>query len=318
VNIGSSHEPVAVAVGDRPIDRAAPLWLTGAMTDWRSGAATVAALCFDVDAESPILAAGRRYADHAMVMTHQAFGPQVGVPRLLALLADYDLRATFFVPGVTAERHPHAVEAILAAGHEVGHHSHSHRSPVDLTDAEERADFERGLEALARFDVRPEGHRAAMWEASWRTPSLVAEYGLLYDSTLMDDDAPYLLDTPAGEIVELPPHWTLDDWEQYAFLPRPDVGQTIKRPRDVAAAWIDELDAMRRHGALFLLTSHPFLSGRAGRVEALRAVIEHALGCGDVRFATCAEIARAARADDALTRRTLAPVRVSADVYPQE
>ena len=73
-------------------------------TDWRDGAAAVAILSFDVDAESPILAAGREYADHAMVMTHQAFGPRVGVPRLLALLADYDLRATFFVPGLTAER----------------------------------------------------------------------------------------------------------------------------------------------------------------------------------------------------------------------
>ena len=37
---------------------------------------------------SAILAVGRRYADHAMAMTHQAFGPRVGVPRILGLLAD--------------------------------------------------------------------------------------------------------------------------------------------------------------------------------------------------------------------------------------
>ena len=36
---------------------------------------TTAVLSFDVDAESAILAVGRRYADHAMAMTHQAFGP---------------------------------------------------------------------------------------------------------------------------------------------------------------------------------------------------------------------------------------------------
>ena len=59
------------------------------MADWRAGHAAIAVLSFDVDAESPILAEGRRYADHAMVMTHQAFGPRVGVPRLLALLAEY-------------------------------------------------------------------------------------------------------------------------------------------------------------------------------------------------------------------------------------
>src|ERR1700748_58040 len=101
------------------------------MADWRNGHAAVAVLSFDVDAESAILAAGRRYADHAMVMTHQAFGPRVGVPRILALLAEYGLPATFFVPGLTAERYPQTVADILEAGHEVAHHSWSHRSPVD-------------------------------------------------------------------------------------------------------------------------------------------------------------------------------------------
>ena len=99
---------------------------------WLGDSAAVAVLSFDVDAESAILAQGRRYADHAMVMTHQAYGPQVGVPRLLGLLDDFALKATFFVPGLTADRYPQTVELILAAGHEVGHHSYSHLSPVDL------------------------------------------------------------------------------------------------------------------------------------------------------------------------------------------
>lgn len=284
-------------------------------TDWREGAAAVAVLSFDVDAESPILAAGREYADHAMVMTHQAFGPRVGVPRLLALLADYDLRATFFVPGLTAERYPAAVEAIAAAGHEIGHHSHSHRSAVDLGEAGEREDFERALAALERVGVRPRGHRAALWEASWRTPALVAEHGLAYDSSLMDADTPYRLRTPAGEIAELPPHWSLDDWEQYAFLPRPDIGGIIQSPLTVADMWINELDAMRRHGSLFLLTCHPFLSGRAGRVEALRRVIEAALSRGDVEFATCEEIADRVLAGSG-EARDLTPVEAPRDLYP--
>ena len=91
---------------------------------WLGESAAVAVLSFDVDAESPILAQGRRYADHAMVMTHQAYGPQVGVPRLLELLDDFGLKATFFVPGLTADRYPQTVERIAAAGHEVGHHSY--------------------------------------------------------------------------------------------------------------------------------------------------------------------------------------------------
>jgi peptidoglycan/xylan/chitin deacetylase (PgdA/CDA1 family) len=286
------------------------------MADWLAGRAALAVLSFDVDAESPILAHGRRYAGHAMVMTHQAFGPRVGVPRLLALLADYGLPATFFIPGLTAERYPQTVEAVLGAGHEVGHHSHSHRSPVTLTPDEERADFERALSALRRAGAEPRGHRAALWEASWLTPALAAEHGMLYDSSLMDADVPYLLGTPKGEIVELPPHWSLDDWEQYAFLPQPNIGSIITSPLSVSEAWIHELDSMRRHGALFLLTCHPFLSGRAGRVEALRAVIEAGLERGDVQFCTCLEVAERARADDDVQRRALEPVDVPEELYP--
>ena len=253
-----------------------------------------------------------------MAMTHQAYGPLVGVPRLLDLLAEYELPATFFVPGLTAERYPQAVEQILAGGHEVGHHSYSHRSPVDLSPDEERADFERALAALDRLGVRPVGHRAALWEASWETPRLVAEHGLLYDSSLMDSDRPYRLRIGDATIAELPPHWSLDDWEQYAFLPRPDIGAVIESPAKVLELWRAELDAMRRHGCLFMLTCHPFLSGRPSRVEALRALIEHALDAGDVEFATAATVAERALGDPELPERPLAVVEADPEVYPDE
>ena len=92
----------------------------------------------------------------------------------------------------------------------------------------------------------------------------------------MDSDRPYLLDTGAGEIVELPVHWSLDDWEQYAYLPDPPFRSAISPPQKVLDLWTSELDAMRRYGCLFVLTCHPFLSGRPHRVEVLRRLIEHA------------------------------------------
>ncbi len=277
---------------------------------------TTAILSFDVDAESAILATGRRYAEHAMVMTHQAFGPRVGVPRILGLLAQYDLHATFFVPGLTAERYPGTVPSILEAGHEVAHHSWSHRSAVDLDNEEERADFERALAVLRSQGVDVKGHRAAMWEASWQTPNLIAEHGLIYDSSLMDADSPYVLQTDHGEIAELPPSWGLDDWEQYAFLPRPAIGENVRSPVVVAEAWVHELDSIRRHGATFILTCHPFLSGRAGRIEALRTVIEAALDRGDVHFRTAVEVASEALGQADTERRRLERVTVSELDYP--
>ena len=133
----------------------------------------------------------------------------------------------------------------------------------------------------------------------------------------MDDDRPYLLETDAGAIVELPVHWSLDDWAQYVYLPRPTFKSSIESPAKVLDLWTSELDAMRRHGALFVLTCHPFLSGRPHRVEVLRGLIEHARAAGDVEFVSCREAARRARADGGLPSRRLEPVVVDEAIYPE-
>jgi peptidoglycan/xylan/chitin deacetylase (PgdA/CDA1 family) len=283
---------------------------------WRGASAALAVLSFDVDAEAPILVYGRRYARWPAVMSHQAYGPLVAVPRILALLDEYGLPATFFVPGLTADRYPEAVERIAAAGHEVAHHGYSHVSPVAMDEEAERADLERGLAALERLGVRPEGYRTPSWEPSERTFDLLAEHGFAYDSTLMDDDRPYVLETAHGPLAELPPHWSLDDWNQFMYLPDPRSGaQSIAPPGRALELWRAELDGMRRHGCLFVLTMHPFLTGRPGRVEALRALVEHALGSGDVEFVSGREAARRALEDETLPRRRLRRVEADPELY---
>ncbi|MFI6308131.1 polysaccharide deacetylase [Amycolatopsis thailandensis] len=285
-------------------------------TSWHGGAAAVATLTFDVDAESPILAHGRGYAGHLSTMSHQAYGPKVGVPRILDLLGELAVPATFFVPGWVAEQRPGLAASIVERGHEVAHHSYSHRPPTTMTAAGQRADFERGMEVFARQGIEISGHRAAGWESTWDTPALVAEHGLSYDSSLMADDRPYLIETGAGRIAELPVHWSLDDWEQYAFLPSPQIGSVITSPVRVLEMWRTELDAMRRYRCLFNLCLHPFLSGRPGRLEAVRALIEFGLGLGDVRFARCRDVAAAALADPALPAEPLRRLEIDPAVYP--
>jgi peptidoglycan/xylan/chitin deacetylase (PgdA/CDA1 family) len=278
---------------------------------WLGGSAALAVLSFDVDAESVVLAEDARHAANPMLMSHQAYGPEVGMPRLLSLLAEYGAPATFFVPGLTAELHPGVVEAILEAGHEVAHHSFSHRSPVGLDEAEERRELERGLEVLERFGVRPEGYRTPSWEPSWQTAALVAEYGLGYDSSLAGDDRPYVLETGSGELIELPVSWWLDDWQQTAYLPPLARNQT--RPAAaVLELWTGELDAYAQHGCLYVLTCHPFLTGRPGRVEIVRGLIEHVLGRGDVELVEARRAAERARADGSISRRKHEPLDLEA------
>ncbi len=283
---------------------------------WLRGNRAALILTIDIDAESCMLAEGRRYAGHPSLMSHQAFGPLVGVPRLLDMLRELDTRATFFVPGFTAERYPELIRRIDAEGHEVGHHSHSHRAPQGLSEAEERADFEKALQVLDGLGIRAQGHRSALWAAKWTTAALVAEFGLRYESNQMDDDQPYLLDTGKGTIAEVPPHWSWDDFPHYAYLWEPDVGKTVVPPSTAVQVWREELDALRDYGGALTLNAHPFLSGRASRVAALRSLIQHAYNLGDVAVLTAGEAAARIFADPDATRRKHEPIHVDPAVYP--
>jgi len=272
-------------------------------SDWLNGHAAAMVLSFDMDAESCVLSEGERYASHIGPLSHQAYGPRVGVPRILELLDEFAVRSTFFVPGRSADVWPGVVEQIVERGHEVAAHSWAHKRLCDLTEPEERADFERSLESLGRLGITPAGHRSPMAVPSPRTASLVAEYGFSYQSTLMDDDRPYLLQTSKGLLAELPISWILDDFPQYAFLPDPLLGQFVESPVKALEVWQLELEEMRRYGGLFMLVNHPFLSGRASRVDTLRRLIGRALELGDVLVATAGETAERVRLDQSLPTR---------------
>lgn len=262
-------------------------------SSWPNGATTAAAFTFDVDAESAILWGAPQNADRMSVVSHQAYGPLVGVPRLLDLLEKNRIRSTFFVPGYTADRYPQVVKAIAAAGHELGHHGYLHEQPTALTAEEEVEALDRGLDALERTaGVRPTGYRAPMWDLSWRTPALLADRGFLYDSSLMDADTPYELRVDEGRsLVEIPIQWALDDWEQYCFLPDVTGSGLIETPAKARELWQGEFDAMRTLGGCWVLTNHPFLSGRPARALELGRLMEHVTACGDVWVAPLGEIA---------------------------
>ena len=283
---------------------------------WRNGAAAVAMLTFAVDGVTPVLAAGRRHADNAMAITHQQFDARRGTPRLLDILDEFGIEATFFVPGISAELWPALVTEIVERGHDVAHHSYSHRPATQLTTGEERIEFERGYEALARLGITPHGYRSPMWAATWSSAGLAVEHGLTYDTSLMDDDRPYVIETDHGPLVELPPHWSLDDWEQYAYLPEPHLGYVIEPPEKALALWTAELDGLREFGGLFQLTAHSFLSGRAGRARNLRRMIEIICERGDVTFMTGTQLRDAVLADPSVERRRLEPLAVDPTVYP--
>jgi peptidoglycan-N-acetylglucosamine deacetylase len=271
---------------------------------WLGDSSAVIALVIPIDGEAALLAEGRRFADHPVAMSNQLYEINRGVPRLLKMLHELGIRATFLIPGITIERHPRIVDSVLADGHELAHHSYSHRKPIDLSASEERADFERALAVMERFGIQPVGYRAASWAPSFRTLGYVREYGLLYDNSLMGHDRPYRVSTTSGDLLEIPSHWMMDDLEQYGWLPEPSIGMSIESPQTAVSIWQEELDAMRRYGGLLQLTAHAFLSGRPGRARALGELLGAANRCADVEVLTCEQVARRAAHDPSLELRT--------------
>lgn len=261
---------------------------------WPQGVRAAASFTFDVDAESCVLAHDPGATRRMSLMGHQAYGPRVGTPRLLRLLERRGIRATFFVPGYTADCYPDTVRAILDGGHEIGHHGYLHEPMQGIDAATEAGYLDRGLEALDRLGVRPVGYRAPWWETNWHTPQLLAERGFRYDSSLLDDDVPYRLDTAgggSGSIIEIPVDWALDDWEQYAFYPGWTGSGVIEDPEKVLRMWGLEARARHAEGGCFVLTNHPFLSGRPAKADALGRLIEQVAALDGMWIAPLRDIA---------------------------
>jgi peptidoglycan/xylan/chitin deacetylase (PgdA/CDA1 family) len=96
-------------------------------------------------------------------------------PRILELLATHRANATFFVIGQNAALHPELIRAIVAAGHEVAHHTHTHplRGFWCASPARVRQELDAGSEALRRAGVRPTRFRPpAGIKNLWLAPAL--------------------------------------------------------------------------------------------------------------------------------------------------
>jgi peptidoglycan/xylan/chitin deacetylase (PgdA/CDA1 family) len=258
---------------------------------WPQGHRVAVSLTFDVDAETGFLGDGEQYARRLTTLSEGRFGVTRGLPRILAMLSRLGIRATFFVPGYTAELHPRVVADILAGGHEIGHHGYMHLRNDLVSASDQRAEIERGLAALAAAGApRPSGYRSPAWEMTPETLSLLVEHGFGYDSSCMGDDRPYLETWGSDQILELPVHWSLDDWPRFGWSI--DHGGNVTHPAELYESWQAEFHAARAEGRLVTYTMHPEVIGRAYRLAQLERLIEMMAGTGDVWFASLDQIAR--------------------------
>jgi peptidoglycan-N-acetylglucosamine deacetylase len=261
------------------------------------------ALTFDMDAETLWLGRDPESANKPIWLSQGRYGPREGLPRILALLSRHQIRTTFFIPGMVIERYPDQVRMIIDAGHEIAHHSYSHRWLDTLGEAQEREEMERGAEIIERVTGRsPIGYRSPAAEFTPHTVDLMIEFGIKYSSNMFDADSPYLLENRgvATSIVELPFAWCLDDAPFFLYSNRLP-GRVMAAPSAVLETWTREFDGLAAEpGRCFVLAMHPQIIGRPSRLWVLEQFIEHAMTNPTSWFARCEEIAAAAA-------QTLAP-----------
>ena len=257
---------------------------------WPDGKKCAVMLCFDVDGETTALSEDPSLVNHLTTMSQCRYGPTVGVPRLLGLLEHLSVRGTFFIPSWIVENHPRMTEAIGKGGHEIGAHGHLHEKLAHLDPNEEEGVLLKSMGILERITgKRPLGYRAPWFEINPGTSDLLKKNGFLYNASMMSDDVPFL---HQNGLVEIPGQWMLEDWEQFAFNAEPAWGSIPEDCDKVFRLWMREFEAMRDYGCCFVLTLHPWLSGRPSRVQLLERLISGIQASGDAWIATGEEIAQ--------------------------
>lgn len=261
---------------------------------WPSAKSTAVSLTFDVDAEAGYLGESPSFSRRLTALSEGRFGVTRGVPRILELLRRHHISATFFVPGYTAELYPQMVEALLKDGHEVGHHGHLHLRSDKVSLAAQIDEMELGLAALAKAGApKPAGYRSSSWELTPETFALIKQHGFAYDSSCMGDDRPYYEHCNGESILELPVHWSLDDYPMFGW--GIDNGGNFTHPKALFDTWLAEYESARRDARHTTFTMHPEVIGRAARFEQLERFVERMVSDGDVWFARLDAVAEQVR-----------------------
>lgn len=224
----------------------------------------------------------------------------IAIPRILRLLKERDLTATFFIPGHTIASFPESCQQIVDDGHEIGLHGWAHENISVLERNEEEDILNRSIDAVHRLTgTRPRGFRSPAWDVSENTLPLLQDAGIEYDSSLMSNDytpfRPRIGDTVTADrvefgvesrLVELPVSWTVDDYPQFEYLRMPGLLMPgLRVPDDVFRNWTDDIRYMERmidHG-VFTVTFHPQVSGRGHRLLALEGWLDSLIERG-LRF----------------------------------
>ena len=222
-----------------------------------------------------------------MQLAKGEFGGRVGIWRLLALFDSHDIKATIFTVGRICELYPQALRAAVRGGHELADHMWEHHVPKDA--ALERDHLRKTGDALQQIaGRRPLGTRSS------HSLGLLHDEGFIYTSEDSADHRPYYVSDGNATLLNLPFHYAIDDamFFSFAWLGSGNEAQRITDPDRVFDLWWDAFRQQYRAGGYLNVVLHPFVSGRALRIDMLDRLITRMKTLPGVWFATCEQTAR--------------------------
>lgn len=267
-------------------------------TIWPNDHQCAVALAFDLDGPTGDAMLDSSLLHNLRYFTEGAYGPWRALPRLLDLLAEHGLRATFFAPTWVVQHWTNRCERILKEGHELAYHGHRHEVFKDCSIEEQREIMGKSRDIFSRrLGVTPVGFRTPSGDWSDDTSSMLAEFGVIYSSSMRGDDRPYFHRRKDGSrgLVEIPARWDIDDYTALAYFEEPDFPAGLDRISDyrlVEQNWRHEFRGYYRDGLCWTTIFHPKVVAKPGRLSILDALFRDIRGHKNVWIAHGAEIAR--------------------------
>lgn len=264
---------------------------------WPNNSRASVMITFNLVAEDFWLDMDASNVNRPKTLSMGQYGPRRGLKRILDVLNNFEVKATFFVPGRIAEKYPDQVLNIIEQGHEVGHLGYKHENYALLTRDQQIETIIKGSKTLEKIcGVSPVGFRAPVGDITLDTMPILEELGFKYSSTMHGDDRPTMSEIKGkhSELVELHTHWELNDFHYFAFNyypPFPAGNPRIANYTHVLSIWKDEFDAYFKYGLNYVITLHPQIIGTPGRVSLLENLLYYMQSKGAVWFSTGKEVA---------------------------
>ncbi|WP_019565616.1 polysaccharide deacetylase family protein [Agrobacterium sp. 10MFCol1.1] len=221
------------------------------------------------------------------------YGAKRGVERLLATLQNSQVAATWFVPGVVAQKHGKLLRDIAGDGHELAARGWAFELYETLSERESLDCLQRSSQVLRELGgAEPSGFRlpAGNWPVGF--DRLLLQAGFEWSASLNGDDRPY---SHSSGLVEIPVHLELEDRPYFQFNFNPPFPKGLSRLPSydsVLRNWKAEFDAYRKYGLCFVLQIRPEMIATPGRIFILQEFLAHVLSFDDVWVARSADIAR--------------------------